>query len=375
MALILSVPGCGLLLWPAPFLAVAQVGPDVEPMVRSYLGALAIALPGSLLFTAFRGFSTAIANTRMVMRLQLSGLALKAPLSALLVFGIGTPGDALHLPGLGVLGCGIATAIALWTQTLLAWRSLRRDPAYARFGVQGRGLGGPDPARLRTHLRLGLPMGLSILIEVTGFTFMAIFIARLGSTAVAGHQIAANLVALMFMMPLSIAQASSALVAQQVGAGEMVRARAMGWHAVGLGAALAALLGGGVFLAREGIARAYTHDLAVIAAATPLLSWVALFHLADALQTVAAFVLRAWHIATAPMVIYALSLWGVGLGGGWWLAFAGGAAGPQGAPGFWRMATLGLGLASLALLGWLALAGRAAARESRLTPRGPASSG
>ena len=54
----------------------------------------------------------------------------------------------------------------------------------------------------------------------------------------------------------------------------------------------------------------------MVAAALPLVAWVAIFHFADAVQTVAAFVLRAWHIATAPMVIYALSIWGLGLAGG-----------------------------------------------------------
>jgi MATE family multidrug resistance protein len=63
-------------------------------------------------------------------------------------------------------------------------------------------------------------MGLSILIEVTGFTFMAFFISRIGATPVAGHQIAVNMVTLMFMLPLSIANASSVLVAQRIGAGD-----------------------------------------------------------------------------------------------------------------------------------------------------------
>ena len=35
----------------------------------------------------------------------------------------------------------------------------------------------------------------------------------------------------------------------------------------------------------------------------------------------AAYVLRAYHVATLPMVIYVLALWGLGIGGGYWLAF------------------------------------------------------
>ena len=72
---------------------------------------------------------------------------------------------------------------------------------------------------------------------------------------------------------------------------------------------------------RHSVLRLYTDDAAVIAAALPLLAWVALFHTADAAQCVAAFVLRAYRIATLPMLIFAVSLWGVGLGGGYVLAF------------------------------------------------------
>jgi MATE family multidrug resistance protein len=81
-----------------------------------------------------------------------------------------------------------------------------------------------------------------------------------------------------------------------------------------------------------------------------------LFHTADAVQTAAAFVLRAWRIATLPTVIYVLALWGVGLGGGYGLAFGLGERAPlawQGARGFWVASTAGLTLAALALAGLL----------------------
>jgi MATE family multidrug resistance protein len=95
----------------------------------------------------------------------------------------------------------------------------------------------------------------------------------------------------------------------------------------------------------------------VLGAALPLLAWLVLFHLADAAQVVAAFVLRAWRIATAPMVIYVVALWGVGIGGGYVLAFdALGLTPPalRGAVGFWTASTSGLTLAALALVGFLA---------------------
>ena len=150
----------------------------------------------------------------------------------------------MHVPALGAAGCGLATAIVMWLQLGAAIRLLRRDRFYRRFGL-GRDMtiAAPRTASLRVLLRLGVPIGLAVLVEVTGFTFMAFFVSRTGATAVAGHQIAANMVSMMFMLPLAIANAASTLVAQQVGAGEIADARRIGWAALEVGVAVAAVLG------------------------------------------------------------------------------------------------------------------------------------
>jgi len=369
LALGLSVLGCALLLFPQPFLLLARADAQVGEKVRWHMIGLAFALPPALLFTAFRGFNTAVSRPKIVMALQVGALLLKAPLTALLVFGWNAddPASAWRVASFGAPGCGFATAIVMTLQMLGAWLVLRRDPFYAQFGL-GRGFSAPDRASLVGLLRLGVPMGMSIAIEVTGFTFMAFFISRIGATPVAGHQIAVNMVSLMFMVPLAIANASSTLVAQRVGAQDLPDARRLGWHGLELGVAIAALMGGAVYLLREQILGLYTRDPVIIGAALPLLAWVAVFHVADAAQTVAAFVLRAYRHATAPLVIYALAIWGVGLGGGYLLAFGGNEWVPEalrGALGFWSAATLGLIFAgsgmSLFLLWMLRQQRRAAA--------------
>jgi multidrug resistance protein, MATE family len=348
LALALSLLGSVLLVFPQPFLWLAQALPEVAERVHGYLLALALSLPASLVFTVYRAFNTAVSRPKAVMTLQVAGLVLKLPLSAALVFGV--PG--LGIPELGVTGCGVATAVSMWAQVLGAAWLLRRDPFYAPFALWGRGLHAPNLQALCGLLRLGLPIGSAILIEVSGFSFMALFIARLGTVPVAGHQIAINLVSMMFMLPLSLANAGSTLVAQRIGAGDLADARRLGWHTLQFGLLAALLLGGTVFWGREAVIALYTRDAAVAAAALPLLAWMALFHVADAAQTIVAFVLRAWRIAVVPMVIYAGTLWGVGLGGGYALAFnlSGSVPAPmQGAPGFWMASTAALVLASLAL--------------------------
>ena len=363
LALGLSALGCTLLAFPAPFLALARTPPEVADKVQAHLHALAFALPPALLFAAFRGFNTAVSRPRIVMALQVIGLAVKVPLSAMLVFGLtlpmpaGLPFDELRLPAMGAPGCGIATALAMAVQLLASAWVLMRSPFYARFGVQSRRLQPPDRASLLALLRLGVPMGLAIGIEVSGFTFMALFIARLGALPVAGHQIAVNLISLMFMMPMALGNATSTLVAQRIGAGDAGDARRLGWHGLQLAIGVAAAFGGTVYLLRDTILSVYTHDAVIVAAAMPLLTWVMLFHVADAAQIHAAYTLRAYRVATAPLVIYALAIWGVGLGGGYAMAFDATGHTPRaltGAPGFWAAATGGLTLAALGLGGYLA---------------------
>lgn len=352
IAIGLSLLGSLLLALPGPFLALAHASPAVAAKARAYLGALALSLPAALLFSAYRGFNVAVSRPKAVMGLQVAGLVLKVPLSAALVVGV----PALGIAPLGVLGCGIATCIVMWAQVLAAYVVLRHDAFYRGFDLAGRAARAPDWRAITTQLRLGLPMGGAILVEVSGFTFMALFIARLGTTPVAGHQIAVNLVSLLYMMPLAIANGTTTLVAQRIGARDAADARRLGWHGVALGCAIAALMGGGLYAARETVVGLYTDDAAVMAAALPLLAFVALFHLADAAQTVAAFVLRAYRITTVPLVINAVALWGIGLGGGYLLVFGAGDGLPaafQGARGFWSAATLGLVLTALALLGFM----------------------
>jgi MATE family multidrug resistance protein len=354
LALALSALGGALLLFPEPFLALAQAPVDVAERARGYLAGVALSLPAALVFTAYRAFNVAVSRPKAVMALQIGALLVKVPLTALLVFGLDL--GPVHVAAGGAPGCGAATAMVMTAQALAAMVVLRRDPFYAAFGLQGR-FAGPERSGLVALLRLGVPMGLSMLVEVTGFTFMAFFIARFGATPVAGHQIAVNLVSLMYMMPLALANAASTLVAQRIGAGQARAARRVGWHGLGIGAAAGAVVGTAVFGLRGVIVHAYTDDAAIVAAALPLLAWVALFHLADATQAVTAFVLRAHRIVNAPLVINALAIWGVGLAGGYALAFdttGGIAASLQGARGFWSAATAGLAVTALLMLALLA---------------------
>ena len=196
-----------------------------------------------------------------------------------------------------------------------------------------------------------------MLVEVTSFTLMALFIARLGTAAAAAHQIASNLLAVAYMMPLSLAIATSARVSFWLGAGDAAKAR----HACRLGfelAMLCALVYAGAMVAlRHELANVYSDNPEVIALAALLLPVVAVYHLADALQTLCVFVLRCYRVTLAPLVIYCAMLWGLGLGGSYLLAYRGLGPWPamQSPLAFWIMSAGALVLTGLlfsALLRW-----------------------
>lgn len=351
LALFLSLVGCALLLFPDPLLRIAAAPPQLDNKVREYLALLALALPATLGFRVFAGLSTAVSRPRIVMAIQVGTLILlKLPLNGLLIFG------GLGLPALGTPGAAIATCIAAWCALLVGGWLMATLSDYQRFEVRGHGFEKPVWTTQAALLKLGVPMGLSYLIEVTAFTFMALFIARLGSETLAAHQITANFGTLLYMLPLSIASATGILVAQEIGANRLSAAKQAADAGIALGVIVSVAIGLLVWFNREQIVALYTPDPQIAAIAVPLFVFIGFYQCVDAVQVGAAFVLRAYKVATVPTLMYALGLWGFGLGGGYLLGFnvLGNTPAPLlGAAGFWLANSLSLALVAAALFWYL----------------------
>lgn len=350
LALFLTIVGAVGLCFPTPLLSIAQASSTLNDKVAQYLQILALALPATLGFRVYASLNTATSKPRMVMAIQIASLLLKIPLNALFIFG------GLGLPALGLAGCALATAITAWLALLAGWIILRRGTHYQAFRLFGQGLGRPVWSAQLSLLKLGVPMGMSYLIEVSAFALMALFIARIGSNALAGHQITANFGTVLYMLPLSIASATATLVAQKIGAGQSADARRAGYAGIRLGVIMAGSVGVAVWLGRAHIIGAYTPDAQVAAAAMPLFFFISFYQLFDSFQVGTAFVLRAYKVALIPTLMYALALWGVGLGGGYLLGFnilGGTPEFLQGAAGFWLGNSLSLAIVGAALAWYL----------------------
>ncbi|MGZ9710434.1 MATE family efflux transporter [Glaciimonas sp. GNP009] len=350
LALFLSLLGCVVLLFPQPFLSIAHASPLLSEKATLYLQILALALPATLGFNVYSALNTAVARPKMVMAIKLIGVLLKFPLNALFIFG------GFGIPALGGPGCAIATTLIAWLMLLIGWMILRHNSFYTPFALFHSGFVKPHWRAQRALLKLGIPTGLSYFIEVTAFTFMAIFIARLGETAIAGHQITANFATVLYMLPLSIAIATGILVAQAIGAKELDHAQRIGYSGIRLAALCSASLGLIIWLLRETIIRAYTPNETIIAAAMPLFIFIGFYQLFDAIQCSTAFVLRAYKVAIIPTIIYAFSLWGVGLVSGYILGLNPFGISPpalHGASGFWMGNSASIALVAVSLLFYL----------------------
>ena len=306
----LSFLGCLLLVFPHPLLSLAQASPELTGRAELYLQMLAFALPANLCFVVYSALNNALARPKMVMAIHVCALLLKIPLNALFIFG------GLGLPALGGPGCGLASALIAWIALAACWLILRHHPYYEFLGLFGSGFVRPKWQSLKALLKIGLPIGLGFFIEVTSFTFIALFVARLGDTVVAAHQIVANFATLLYMLPLSIASATGTLVAQAIGARDQAGARRIGFAGTRLAVAVSVSVGVLVWLGRDTIVRAYTPDAAVIAMAAPIFLFVGLYQLFDAMQVTISYILRAYKVVLGPTVMFALALWCIGLGGG-----------------------------------------------------------
>jgi MATE family multidrug resistance protein len=349
LTLALEVLSIFVFRYPEPLLAMSRASPAVADKVRAYLAVAAWGVPAGLAFRLFAGYTTAVSRPRVMMALNLLGLALKVPLNWVFVFG------NLGAPEMGAVGCALATTLVNWIVCGLAWlwcglaADYRAHATFSRWSW-------PRWADQRHLVALGLPIGMTFLVDVTAFTFMALFVARLGAVNSAAHQIAANVAAVLFMLPLALGNAAGVLVGQAIGAREFVRARATGVTGIALALGLAALSGSILVAAAQAVAAFYTPDAAVRQVAATLLVLVAGYHLGDALQVVTVNVLRGYKRAVVPLVVNALGLWGVGLAGGYLIGLtdalplgAIGLPAPLGVPGFWAAAITGMLLSGIAM--------------------------
>ncbi len=293
------------------------------------LRALSLGTLPLLLYFTLRRYLQAFNHVRIVAAALISANLVNLLFDWLLIFehhwhvDVGNTHLMLGWTALGVFGSGIATSLARVYQLgflLIALVWVNRQNGYGLGEDLLQNLR-PCWLSLRRLLALGIPSGATILVEILVFATVTAIIAGLGPVALAGNEIAINCISFTFMIPLGISAAASIRVGQAIGRGSVVEARAAGWAAIALGAAVM-LVSAAIYLAMPyAIASAFTHDSAVIAATVPLLLVAAIFQFCDGLQVTAIGALRGAGDTHSGFLTHLCSYWILGVPSGLYLCF------------------------------------------------------
>ncbi|MBS7806679.1 MATE family efflux transporter [Variovorax sp. PCZ-1] len=343
LGLALMLFGMAVMMQSGIFLEMFGVPEKLRPGAVQYLSILGWALIPTLGFRMFGALNQSLGAPRIVMQIQIAALAFKIPLTVWFVFG------GLGLPAMGVVGCAWASFAVNCLTLIAAGITLHKSSLYKPLALFAQ-FESPNWKRLKTYMALGVPAGLASFVEVTSYALMGLLVARMGVIATASHQIAASVAAVLFMMPLSLSIASSARVSYWMGAGNPALAGALARSALKLTVGVALCASSVMALLAVPIANLYSSSPEVAKLGASLLLFVALYHVADAWQTIGCFLLRCWRITVMPLIVYGLTLWGLGLGGGFVLAYQGlnGIAAWQQPAAFWLMGFVALCLAASA---------------------------
>ncbi|WP_252089817.1 NorM family multidrug efflux MATE transporter [Pseudomonas sp. MWU13-3659] len=333
-----------LVLWNLkPALLLFGQKPENVDSAMQFLTLLPLALPSYMTFMALRGFTSALGRSTPVMVISLAGTVLNYLLNHALIEGM------FGLPKLGLMGIGLVTALVSLGMAVSLALYIRWHKAYDQYPLC-KGLSRPSLPALRELWRLGLPIGGTYMVEVGLFAFAALCMGVLGSTQLAAHQIALQIVSTAFMVPTGLSYAVTMRVGLYYGAGNLLAARSAGRVGIGFGASL--MLGFAVLflvLPNELVALLVNrHDPAfapIFQLAVQLVMVAAWFELFDGVQTIAMGSIRGLKDARTTFLIGAVCYWLVGAPCAWLFAFTLGG----GAPGIWWGLALGLACASVAL--------------------------
>jgi MATE family multidrug resistance protein len=340
-ALLMSLPMMALLLRGEQILLMLGQAPTSAHLAQQYLLGLAWGMLPALWFMAIRGFMSAVNRPEPILWITLAAIPANAALVYVLLYG------AFGLPELGLFGVGLASSIVnLATFLAGLWFATRRRP-FRKYHVLGH-FWRTDWQLMRKLVIIGAPISISFLLEYGLFGAAGLLMGVISTTALAAHQIALQVAAILYMVPFGISMAATVRVGHAVGRGDAGGVRRAGYIATWLGIVLAAILTLAVIISRFGIAEVFlgeSTDTTAELSATLLLVGSTLF-IADAIQTIAAGALRGMNDTRIPLLFAVLSYWLIGFACACWLGFWT----SWGAVGVWIGLSVGTAIFAILLL-------------------------
>ena len=333
---LIALPSFLLVRWLPELMPIVRVDTEIIPLATNYMLAASWGIPAYFLFSGFRYFSEGLAYTRPAMLVALGMLIVNIPADYVFMYG------AFGLPQLGAEGTGYATSLVQWAGGLSMLTFTAKFKTYRRFKIFVR-TKGPDWDRIAELLKIGIPNALSTTMEVLLFAAVSVLMGTLSVQASAAHQVAINIAATVFMIPLGLSLAISQRVGISIGKGLIQEARFRGFMGTAVCTGVTTITAILLFSFPETIVSIYTQDLEVSNLAVSLVFFAAVFQLSDGLQVGAFGALRGLKDTRMPMVFNLISYWFIGFSVGYYLSFIGG----YGREGLWMGLIAGFNTAAM----------------------------
>jgi multidrug resistance protein, MATE family len=351
VALFISLPIMAFPLSGEPILRALGQAPMTSHLAQDYLCGLAWGVMPALWFQAIRSFMGAVNRPQPILWITLAAIPANALLAYLLIYG------AFGLPKLGLFGAGLATTTVNFGMFLGGlWFVTQRKP-FSDYRIFTR-VWRIDWISMRQIVVIGAPISIAILLEYGVFSSAGLLMGPIGTAALAAHQIALQVVSILFMVPLGVGMSATIRVGHAVGRNDPAAIKRAGYVAMLLGTLLSAILTLAVIFARFAIVRLFLGDATMNGEtgglAASLLAVGATLFVTDGLQGTAVGALRGLKDTRIPLLVAAISYWLIGFPAAYALAFFT----PFGAIGVWIGLSVGTAVnATLLVLRfrWLAI--------------------
>lgn len=320
------------------FLGVFSQPPEVTAAAVDYLIIVGWSILPVMLASSIKNFAEARDHPWQPMFILLGGVLLNIFLNWVLIYG------NLGAPAMGLEGAAWATLISrISTLAGMVWWGFQKH----ELTLEPKAWKGPvfEKNGYAPLLRIGLPSGIQLLMEVGAFSAAAVMAGWISSSALAAHQIAITCASMTFMLPLGVANAATIRIGQALGGGQIKKLRAAFFTAQVMGSCMMLSSAAVFLLFGDWIASQFVDDAGVVMLTAQLLIVAGIFQIFDGLQVVASGSLRGLSDVNVPMALIAGCYWGIGLPLAWYLAFAR----ELGVTGIWLGLAIALALASMAL--------------------------
>lgn len=333
------------ILWnsEAMLLALGQ-DPELSAAAARFVRAMQWGLLPLLFFLILRSFISALEMPAWSLAIGGGAVLFNAVINYGLIFG------HFGLPRLGLLGAGIGSAISNLLMFLGMAAVVTIHPRFRRYHLFGR-FWRADWERFRAVWRLGVPIAVTLALEVTIFNAAVFLMGLIGTPSLAAHAIAIQIAALSFMVPMGIAQAVTVRVGLAYGRRDRGGIARAGWTSFALGTGFMTLMALILIsfpytLVHGFLDESDPRNAEVITLAVSFLAVAALFQIVDGAQAVGAGMLRGLHDTRVPMIYAAFGYWIVGMGVGVGLGFGLGWDGV----GVWLGLAAGLAVVSVLMI-------------------------